>query len=311
LIYFAALIAFALYLGNTFAGGYIYMRGEGLVIGEPAVVAAEFIATVSAVPVKDGQEVKRGEIVSHISSQYMSETRAKLASDYAARASRLAEVKARREIVDAVLVSAEARERVAANGLAQLATIQKKGYLPILTHTAATDQAFKGKQEAEALRAEGRALDGQIATMSSASEQADCALKELVALYDDGKLRSMMDGVVGKVLVSPGSVVRPGEPMIEIVGKHRFVVGVVSGLAPLSPPSRRRRHHQQRRGEPARQDRQGQRHCRRAAERIPEGIRAHRRNTMARNEPTRAYGRILAGDGGLGASNHWIAAGGV
>jgi multidrug resistance efflux pump len=46
----------------------------------------------------------------------------------------------------------------------------------------------------------------------------------LVALYDDGKLRSMIDGVVSKVLVSPGSVVRPGEPMVEIVGKHRFVV---------------------------------------------------------------------------------------
>jgi multidrug resistance efflux pump len=60
--------------------------------------------------------------------------------------------------------------------------------------------------------------------MSSASQEADCALKELAALYDDAKLRSMIDGVVGKVLVSPGSVVRPAEPMIEIVGKHRFVV---------------------------------------------------------------------------------------
>jgi multidrug resistance efflux pump len=60
--------------------------------------------------------------------------------------------------------------------------------------------------------------------MSSASQEADCALKELVALYDDGNLRSMIEGVVGKVLVSPGSVVRPGEPMIKIVGKHRFVV---------------------------------------------------------------------------------------
>jgi multidrug resistance efflux pump len=46
----------------------------------------------------------------------------------------------------------------------------------------------------------------------------------LVALHDNGNLRSMIDGGVGKVLVSPGSVVRPGEPMIEIVGKHRFVV---------------------------------------------------------------------------------------
>src|SRR6516162_5110304 len=172
LIYFAVLIAFAVYLGNTLLGGYFYPRGEGLVIGEPAVVAAEFIATVTAVPVRDGQEVKR------------------------------------REVVDAVLVSAETRERVATDGLAQLDTIQKKGYVPILTHTAATDQAFKGQQEAEALRPEGRALDGQISTMSSASQQADCALKELVALYDDGNLRSMIDGVVGKVLVSPGSVVR-------------------------------------------------------------------------------------------------------
>src|SRR5262249_59118908 len=110
--------------------------------------------------VKDGQQVKGGEMVSHISSQYMSETRAKLVSDYAARASRLAEVRARREIVDAVLVSAETRERVAANGLAQLDVIQKKGYLPILTHAAATDQAFKGKQEAEAFRAEGGDLAG-------------------------------------------------------------------------------------------------------------------------------------------------------
>src|SRR5262249_12676543 len=219
------------------------MRGEGLVIGEPAVVAAEFIATVTDVPVKDGQEVKRGEIVSHISSQYMSETRAKLTSDFAARASRLAEVKARREIVDAVLASAETRERVAANGLAQLDTIQKKGYLPILTHTAATDQAFKGKQEAEALRAEGRALDGQIATMSSASQQADCALKELVALYDDGNLRSMIDGVFSKVLVSPRFGGASGRANNRDRRQASFRCGMVSGLAPLSPPGGRRRHH--------------------------------------------------------------------
>jgi len=38
LVYFAALIAFAVYLGNTFAGGYIYVRGEGLVIGDTCLI---------------------------------------------------------------------------------------------------------------------------------------------------------------------------------------------------------------------------------------------------------------------------------
>jgi len=73
-----------------------------------------------------------------------------------------------------------------------------------------------------------------------ASQEVDGAPKELVAIYDDGNLRSTIDGVVGKVLVSPGSVVRPSELMIEIVGKNRFVVA----WFPVSRPYRRnsRRH---------------------------------------------------------------------
>src|SRR6516162_6769733 len=95
-----------------------------------------------------------------------------------------------------------------------------------------------------------------------------------------------------------------GEPTIEIVGKHPFVVVwfpvsrlyrlQVGDAVTVSTGG----------GDLPDKDRQGQCHCRRAAERIPERIRAHRRNTMARNEPTRPYGRILAGDGGLGPRFH-------
>ena len=45
---------------------------------------------------------------------------------------------------------------------------------------------------------EGRALDGQIATMLSASQGADGPLKELAALYDDAKLRSMIEVLSAK-----------------------------------------------------------------------------------------------------------------
>ena len=92
----------------------------------------------------------------------------------------------------------------------------------------------------------------------------------------------MIDGVVGKVLVSPRSVVRRGEPMIEIAGASLpGKIAKVSVIADALPKE------------------------------FQKAIRAHRRNTMARNEPTRPCGRILAGGGGLGAPNHWIAAGNV
>ena len=50
---------------------------------------------------------------------------------------------------------------------------------------------------------EGRDLDGQIATMSSASQGADGALKELAALYDDAKLRSMIEVLSAKSWSAP------------------------------------------------------------------------------------------------------------
>ena len=58
--YLLALVAFGAWMVDTFFGGNIYLRGEGLVIGQPAVVAAEFNMTVRDVLVKEGEKVDGG-----------------------------------------------------------------------------------------------------------------------------------------------------------------------------------------------------------------------------------------------------------
>jgi multidrug resistance efflux pump len=222
--YLAVLVAGIVYLLNTFAAGYVLIRAEGLVVGQPATVAAEYTATVREVFVKEGQEINKGDVVAQISSQAIVESRARLTSDYALRVSKLAELKARGEVVEATLTSAEARERSAVEGKAQLDTIDRKGFLPILTRTTAAEQAYRGKQDAESLRSEQRALTGQRQEVTAATEEADAALHDLTRLYDSGKMRAPEKGMVSMVLAHPGSVVRAGDPMIELVGDHRFVL---------------------------------------------------------------------------------------
>ncbi len=187
--YLAVLVAGIVYLLNTFAAGYVLIRAEGLVVGQPATVAAEYTATVREVFVKEGQEINKGDVVAQISSQAIVESRARLTSDYALRVSKLAELKARGEVVEATLTSAEARERSAVEGKAQLDTIDRKGFLPILTRTTAAEQAYRGKQDAESLRSEQRALTGQRQEVTAATEEADAALHDLTRLYDGGKMR--------------------------------------------------------------------------------------------------------------------------
>jgi multidrug resistance efflux pump len=212
-IYLLALLSFLAWLGNSFAGGYIYPRGEGMVIGEPAVVAAEFNATIREVLVKEGQVVSKGEVVVRITSQYMAESRARLTSESVQRSAKLAEMQIRSEVIDATLGSAEVREEAASEGKARLDTLYDKGYLGVMARTAAADQAYRGKQDAETLRVEQRALGDQVRRLFSASAEADLALSDSLALFDNGQMLAPIKGSVSAVLVNIGAVVRAGDPM--------------------------------------------------------------------------------------------------
>jgi hypothetical protein len=129
-------------------------------------------------------------VVVRISSHQIAEARARLSSEAAARAARLGDMDIRMEVVSATLAAAEHREAVAMESKTQLDESYKKGLLPALTRTAAAEQAYHGQKDAEALRAEKRALTDQIKMLTIATEQADLALSDLLDLFDQGRLHA-------------------------------------------------------------------------------------------------------------------------
>jgi membrane fusion protein (multidrug efflux system) len=222
--YLLVLLAFLAWMANSFAGVYFYPRGEGMVIGDPAVVAAEFNATIREILVKEGQAVSKGDVVAHITSQNMAESRARLTSESVQRSAKLAEMQIRSEVINATLGSAEVREEAAFEGKGRLDTLYEKGYLGVMTRTAAAEQAYRGNKDAETLRVEQRALSVQLRQLLSASDKADFALADLLALFDAGQMHAPIDGTITAVLVHIGAVVRAGDPMMEMLGEHRFVI---------------------------------------------------------------------------------------
>jgi multidrug efflux pump subunit AcrA (membrane-fusion protein) len=172
-----------------------------------AVVAAEFNMTVRDVLVKEGEKVAEGTVVANTTSQQVADTRARLTSDAVIRAGRLADMRIRSEVVNATVGKAEHRESVAIEGQNQLNQIYDKGLLPIITRTAAAEQAYNGLKDAESLRAERRALADQITMLNVATEQANVALSDLLNLFDDGRLRAPITGTVSSILANRGSAI--------------------------------------------------------------------------------------------------------
>jgi multidrug resistance efflux pump len=226
-VYLSAVAVIILWLGNFFIGDRIFFRSEGLILGEPAVVAAEFPVTVKDISVREGERVHAGEVVAVISSQTVAETIAKLSADVAARSMRQTELRIRGEVVDTMIPLAENRENVAINARKEIEKLVSRQYLALNQHTAALDNEFRGVQDVETLKSEKRVIEGELGKLAVALTEAQAAIADLRKNYNGGRLVAPITGVVTRLAVDKGAVVRAGEPIIELNGNHRYVLAYV------------------------------------------------------------------------------------
>jgi multidrug resistance efflux pump len=224
-IYIASVFAAAVWLLNFFFGGLLYLQSEGLVLGEPGIVAAEFPVTVRDILVRQGESVKKGQVAAIVSSQTVTEAIARLTADIAARETGRGELRIRNSVVDALLAHAQNRQNIATSARKELETALANGNLSLNQRTAAVDMEYRSYQDLEALKAEQPVLDDEIRTLTAALADAESAIGDLRKLYDNGRLRIPIDGVVSRIVANTGSVTRAGDPIIELYGEQRFIIG--------------------------------------------------------------------------------------
>src|SRR5262249_59207274 len=131
-----------------------------------------------------------------VSRQSAAENIARPTAELAAREARLSDRRIRAQKVDAVLKLAETRQEVAADARKRLEKLVGQGLLSLDKRTAAVESEFRSLQDLEALKAEKRAVEGEINTLQIAVREAGVALGDLRHLYDDGQMRVPIDGIV-------------------------------------------------------------------------------------------------------------------
>ena len=222
--YFMLLMTFLTWFVNNFAGGFVYSRAEGMVVGEPGSISSEFPVTILDIPVRNGDLVKKGDIVARVSSTQVATVTATLSAQSSALITKLAEVTAKAGMMDQLLSGAEARDRTVSANARDLQEVRNKKLLPILTDNAVAEQLFKGKQELAVLRAEKETMAQQLAQVIAASRFTDQAIADVQTLFDAGRMRAPMSGYIAGVEASVGSVVMPGSVVAEMVGEQRYVL---------------------------------------------------------------------------------------
>lgn len=223
-VYLGSILFLAAWLANFFFGDMFYLRSEGLVVGQPSVVAAEFPVTVRDLLVREGEQVQAGQVAAVVTSQEVLETIARLSADIAGRQVRLGELRIRDQTVDAMLALAENRDKVAVSARKEFESLLQQGYLSLDKRTAAVESEFRSRQDLETMKADRRTVEGEIKILGTVVVGAESALHDLRRNYDEGRLRVSIDGIVSRLSVNKGAVVRAGEPLIEVYGSPHYVL---------------------------------------------------------------------------------------
>ena len=211
-VYIICVVALAVWLANFFFGDMIYLRSEGLVVGQPSVVAAEFPVTVRDVLVHAGENVQAGQVAAVVTSQEVLETIARLSADIAGRQVRLSELRIRDQTINALLALAEDRNKVAVDTRKEFEKLVQQGYQSLDKRTAAVESEFRSREDFEKLKAERRAVSEEVGILNSVLAEAQSALSDLRRIYDDGRLRISINGIVSRLAADKGAVVRAGLP---------------------------------------------------------------------------------------------------
>lgn len=226
-LYIGTMLALTIWLVDFSFGSLLYLQSEGLVLGEPGVVAAEFPVTVRDILVHQGESVKKRQVAAIVSSQNVTETIARLTAEVAARESRRGEMRTRSAVINGLLSRAQDRQEIATSARKKLETLLSQGDLALNQRTAAVDMEFRSYQDLEALKAEKPVVEDELRALSAALAEAESAIGDLRKLYDNGRLRVPIDGVVSRIIANKGSVTRAGDALIELYGTQRFVLGYV------------------------------------------------------------------------------------
>jgi multidrug efflux pump subunit AcrA (membrane-fusion protein) len=193
----------------------LVFEAVGTVRAETAsTVAAKLMGTITSVPVREGDRVRRGDVLVTIDERQVGAQRRQVEAALA-------------EAREAEQAARAAREAAAAG--AELAVATHRRYQAMLARESVSRQEY---DEIDARRRQAQAALAQAEDLQKAAgqrvRQAEAALAAASVSAGDATLTAAFDGVVTLRMVDPGDLAAPGKPLLNLerAGGHRVDIRV-------------------------------------------------------------------------------------
>ena len=208
------------FVGGTVAvyllsGSTVLFGADGMVTRERIAIAAPWPdARVRAVFVRPGDKVTAGQKIAVVESTSILRSLSDLAAEKARISGRIADLDARKSVVDALLPLAEANNKQAKVFLDQLRKASADGMAVNKSLQEIMASSLLASERLLSMQAERISIDPQAEVNKKAMDQVSAAYDDLERSYDHGTLYAPASGYIGSQVAMVGEVLSPGKDEI-------------------------------------------------------------------------------------------------
>lgn len=213
--YGAGIIALGLYLIWYFGRGFLFLEGTGLVTAPLHVVSTPYLSKIEHINVAPGIPVNEGDILATVRSPQLEQDINALDRILVDQSQKEADLRIRYRIAKATSETADSRLAVVNEAYARLdgagSAAASLGYRMDVSRERS--QAYMQKAQAQA---EAEEIQAQLDRFEVNRRFIKSKIQQLEKDFDDGHVKSPVDGLIGNRVARDGEIIRPGDTIAEV-----------------------------------------------------------------------------------------------
>ncbi|MGL4975732.1 MAG: HlyD family secretion protein, partial [Bosea sp. (in: a-proteobacteria)] len=224
-MYLFALGSVGVILVSAIIGPLVFLDADGLVMKERSIISSDYNARVTAVHIKPGDFVRKGDLLISVTSSETLDRMADLTAKVAAAHARETQFRSRITQITTLLPVAHDRSQRATSALKHLQSLAARQLTTAPRVGEATREAYDAEREAAQLKGELEVTRQEIVAAGNARKDLSDALEALKTAYNRGQIVSPVDGMIGPKTPSVGSIIKLGEAALDLYRGETYVVG--------------------------------------------------------------------------------------
>lgn len=209
---------------DLFFGDYFYFNAQGLVAQKQYVVATQYTTSIQQLHVNIGDKVEKDQLVSSGASMEILNNLALLRARLSEVYTRKIELTTRTNILRETISVALKRSEEIAKMVTKNKGAVEKGLITTQRYAQLLEDEYESVSDYARIKSEIEGSNTELLVIEKIIKQANATIDGLTKIYNGGDIYSRASGIVSSINISPGSIVKSGEPLMEILTGENYVI---------------------------------------------------------------------------------------